>query len=543
MKNQNPFFLFLVPACTFVLVLWPYDESKANPHDQSSPNLPSHSLCQKTLSNPSELSVEDHIESLVALHRSISLRNDHTNPSTRTLGKALIEAKVRTLQRTFSEEIVSALLKAVQERLRTDPKPTTPVAQHNLQRPSHSALEALSLETWKSQSTRRVFFPQLLGTRWVEKNEGFNPHRISADGEYLVSIDYNEDTENDVLTLQSREGTIIKQIQFDDDQVVAAFSPNGEYFAASGLHGPIGLYESATGEKIKELTLTDDQRTRGLVWAPNSKDLAIIMTPNLRISDSTLLIWDVRYPQAKWDLGKAKTSFLAFQTNHTNPELHLFFSNDGHFLVSHDWFQGTAKFWDLRTGSLKRNLFTNCRQCRIYGFSPKTPLLLFKDASKKIKKLHLLSDRLENAKDFPMVRGEVLSRFHFNEKGDRAAAYDRHNEKVIFFSVDKDHFQRLYEYEDQEIYSINQPFYADDSILITKDIRGFIFYFYDTQSGKLVYQLEEGGPHFPLLKDDVDPDSTGHTFAKSLLFVTVNSEGRPYFWSLFHSLLPITEKR
>ncbi len=138
-----------------------------------------------------------------------------------------------------------------------------------------------------------------------------------------------------------------------DYAVSVAYSPDGEYVAASGSNGRVNIWNARTRAHVRTMDLGGDavHWIWGLAYAPDGRSLAIGGNTPIRV----------------WSLaGEPRIATLA---GHTGLVYSLAYSPDGRYLASgsHD---KTARIWDLTTGTAVVTLTAHTGAVRSLAYSP-----------------------------------------------------------------------------------------------------------------------------------------------------------------------------
>ncbi len=138
-----------------------------------------------------------------------------------------------------------------------------------------------------------------------------------------------------------------------DYAVSVAYSPDGEYVAASGANGRVNIWNAQTHAHVQTMDLESGPVNWiwGLAYSPDGHSLAIGGNPPIRV-------WDVA--------GEAGVTTLE---GHTGLVYSLAYSPDGRYLASgsHD---KTARIWDLTTGTAVVTLTAHTGAVRSLAYSP-----------------------------------------------------------------------------------------------------------------------------------------------------------------------------
>lgn len=139
-----------------------------------------------------------------------------------------------------------------------------------------------------------------------------------------------------------------------------ALSPDGKLLAAGGSSNIVRIWEMATGEALRSLSLGEDVVYVGsLAFSPDGTTLALPGT--------------YEYPIQLWDVASGEV-LLSFSSDDYLNIQSLAFSPDGKMLASGNW-DGAVHLWDVTSGQILRTLSAQTDLVNSLAFSPDGKIL------------------------------------------------------------------------------------------------------------------------------------------------------------------------
>lgn len=144
-----------------------------------------------------------------------------------------------------------------------------------------------------------------------------------------------------------------------------ALSPDGGTLAAGGSSNTVKLWDMATGEPLRTLTLGEDVvYVDFLAFSPDGKTLAL---------PAGEYVFPIFQPIRLWDVASGEV-MLSFSTDEYLSVHSVVFSPDGKMLASGNW-DGAVHLWDVASGQVLRTLTAHTDFVSSVAFSPDGKIL------------------------------------------------------------------------------------------------------------------------------------------------------------------------